>query len=147
LSTINGTNELLLNLQKMADRYGDAIAQAGFVGGEIVRGIAVKSIQSQSSGDSVIRYRNGGAEYSHVASKEGDAPNTDTGRLVNSIKVEVDGHLTFVGTSLKYGKWLEFGTKRMSARPWLNPALEAGRPQIRMAFDKVMSQTTRKGIK
>ena len=29
----------------------------------------------------------------------------------------------FVGTSLAYGKWLEFGTSKMDERPWLIPAL------------------------
>jgi hypothetical protein len=33
-------------------------------------------------------------------------------------------HSRIIGTPLKYGLYLEIGTKKMQPRPWLRPALE-----------------------
>ena len=64
-------------------------------------------------------------------SRPGDPPNTDTGRLVKSIflKFENNAKTAKIGTNLKYGAWLEFGTLNMAARPWLSKAfkLETGK--------------------
>lgn len=62
----------------------------------------------------------------HHISKPGDPPNTDTGRLVQSIRFEfTDGARTaLIGTNLKYGAYLEFGTLNIAPRPWLSKAFE-----------------------
>jgi HK97 gp10 family phage protein len=82
---------------------------------------AVKSISASPSMGAV--YGN------HTASKAGDAPNTDTGNLVQSIKVRkqktlggLDSYL--IGSALDYAAWLEFGTLTTAARPWLQPAVD-----------------------
>lgn len=56
-------------------------------------------------------------------SKPGEPPHKDKGRLRASISYEIasDGKSAKVGTNVKYGKMLEFGTKKMAARPWLRP--------------------------
>lgn len=58
----------------------------------------------------------------HEISEEGDAPNTDTGRLIGSISVEHQkgSQEAFVGTNLDYGLFLETTLNR----PWLEPAKE-----------------------
>ena len=83
---------------------------------------AKKLIQRRSSG---ITYKRG--NITHVASKPGDPPNIDTGRLINSIDHNVDKLLKIatIGTNLEYGKFLEFGTKHIAARPWLSRAFRA----------------------
>lgn len=145
---LTGQKQTIKNLNRMAAKYGQVIADAAVVSAEKVRGDAVQSIQDLSRGESVVRTRNGGKQYDHIASKPGDAPNTDTGQLVRSIRMEVDSDLrVFVGTSLEYGKHLEFGTKRMDARPWLNPALDKNRKFIRKSFGRIMKKTTEKGVK
>ena len=81
---------------------------------------AVKSIQKRSKGSvEGIRYS---PRRKVNVSPPGEPPNTDTGRLVQSIGIEVDSDKVVVGTNLKYGAWLEFGTREMKARPWLRPA-------------------------
>lgn len=94
--------------------FQDEIAEAAFKTQEL----AVKSIQKQSMG----------AQYGkHIASKPGEAPNTDTGRLVQSIKIDDSKIKQFqmrVGTNLKYGAFLEFGTTHIKKRPWLRPAFK-----------------------
>lgn len=68
-------------------------------------------------------YRRGGV--THQASAPGQYPASDTGRLLSSVQVvlptasRLEGE---VGTNVMYGRFLEFGTSRMAARPWLLPS-------------------------
>lgn len=92
-----------------------------------IQATAVKSISANPSQ---------GKKYgNHIASKAGDAPNTDTGNLVNSIKTrkvpKVGGIDEFIiGSTLNYAAWLEFGTldNKLEARPWLQPAVDKVEP-------------------
>ena len=59
----------------------------------------------------------------HQASAPGQAPATDTGMLVSSIKAESKSLTGRVYSELKYSFWLEYGTLYMRPRPFLNPAL------------------------
>jgi hypothetical protein len=53
-------------------------------------------------------------------SPPGQPPHKQTGHLRRSITWElVSDTVARVGTNIKYGRWLELGTKRMSPRPWL----------------------------
>lgn len=144
---ITGQKELEKNLKKMADRYGKAVADSLLTSGEMVRGTAVRSIQQKSNGEMVTRYRLGGGSYQHMASAPNSAPNTDTGRLVNSVAVEVRDEDVYVGSGLEYAPHLEFGTKNMTQRPWLNPALEQNRNRISRMIRDAIKKTTNKGVK
>jgi HK97 gp10 family phage protein len=103
---------------------------------------AVKLIQAKSSGETQIRYN---PKRSVTASKPGDAPNTDRGRLIQSIKFDFanKGLSSRVGTNLKYGRDLEFGTKKMEARPWLSTAIRI----VAKGFKKEFSQVVKDAIK
>jgi HK97 gp10 family phage protein len=56
------------------------------------------------------------------------------GKLSASIETETferDGlFVGVVGTNLKYGKYLELGTRKMAKRPYLRPALDSQRSRI-----------------
>lgn len=58
-------------------------------------------------------------------------PNVRTGRLRNSITWRLmmapDGLHAIVGSNVHYAPYVELGTSRMRARPFLRPALEAAR--------------------
>jgi HK97 gp10 family phage protein len=58
-------------------------------------------------------------------------PRVRTGRLRSSISHQLtmeDGEVTgYVGTNVEYAPFVELGTRRMRARPFLRPALEAAR--------------------
>ena len=84
---------------------------------------AVLAIREPSIGTHVTRYTAGGKPYAHVASKPGDAPNTDTGRLINSIAIKftTGDQVAHVFTNLEYGFFLE----TVHNRPFLVPALNA----------------------
>lgn len=141
MSEVTGINEVIKNLRDLEGFAGKEVAQALFKGGQAVRNTAVRSIQTVSQGQRVKRYRAGGNSYQHVASKKGDAPNTDTGRLVNSVAVEVNQLNVFVGSSLGYAKELEFAVDR----PWLMPALEKNKKLIaKLVADAMKATTNRK---
>ena len=74
------------------------------------------------------------------ASAAGEYPMTHLGGLIASIGHDQPAkHQSIVGTSLKYGKSLEFGTSRMAARPWLgrsfNQAIEKARGKLKKSFE------------
>jgi len=141
---IDGAEDVARNLRKMADRYGKAVADAIYESGQMVRTSAIKSIQTTSPGQIVTRTREGGGTYQHTASVPGDAPNTDTGRLVDTIQVEVERGAVFVGSTLKYAGYLELGTRGMAARPWLTPALEGNRRKIIQRIKDATNRTSRR---
>jgi HK97 gp10 family phage protein len=131
---IQGIEEAQKNLATLAARIGEDVAKAAVMGGNLVRSSAIQSIQAKSGGQTVTRSREGGGTYEHTAAAAGSAPNTDTGRLVASIQVEVKDKDVFVGSTLEYAGALEFGTRYMLPRPWLNPALELRRREIQRMF-------------
>lgn len=58
----------------------------------------------------------------------GDPPGVDTGALRASMRWEMDGRLkAFVFDGVLYGVYLEYGTTRMPARPFVNPVFERWR--------------------
>lgn len=59
-----------------------------------------------------------------------EPPHRRTGRLRSSVTYEVKDRTAFVGTNVKYGRWLELGTSKIAARPWLRRALIEMTPQI-----------------
>lgn len=70
----------------------------------------------------------------HRASAPGQPPAKDTGTLQSSIeyKVTKDGETIsgLIGSSADYAIYLEFGTSRMAARPFLRPVLENNKEEI-----------------
>src|SRR5574344_2569895 len=46
----------------------------------------------------------------------------DTGRLRNSITHEVDGNDVYIGSNVEYAPYVELGTARQKAQPFLKPA-------------------------
>ena len=81
----------------------------------------------------------GGPGKAHVPSLPGQAPNTDTGRLVGSAGSQVrakNSTETFV--EAEYASFLEFGTDKMAPRPALGPAFDEMLPFIRKNIAKAL---------
>lgn len=94
-----------------------------------IRNNAIKLLNENKDGPRQRRYN---PKRTVNVSPPGTPPNTDTGRLVQSIKFEKgDGTSYLVGTNLKYGAWLEFGTRTTAARPWLSTALKISARKLR----------------
>jgi phage gpG-like protein len=75
-------------------------------------------------------------------SAPGEAPAIQTGALLRSITWEKPAPLVRrVGTNLKYGAWLELGTKskktkktRIAPRPFLRPAMDESKGRAEKVF-------------
>ena len=116
------------------NQYDKLTEQIISMAGQMVRNTAVKSIQSSSSGG--ITYGN------HTASAEGEPPNTDTGFLASNIYAiyDLDKMGCDVESRAQYSEYLEFGTKDMRARPFMQPALEENRPKIKSMYRRLKAR-------
>lgn len=68
----------------------------------------------------------------------------DTGNLKNSIDVEFenDGLTAIVAPHTEYAAFVEFGTRRMSAYPYMTPAAERNRPAFIAAMKQMLKEVT-----
>ena len=62
----------------------------------------------------------------------------DTGRLRNSITHAVEGDAVYIGTNVEYAPYVELGTSRMPARPFLGPAAENHGEEYKELFESAM---------
>ena len=127
----------------------DAVEEAMTKSCIYVQGIARQSIGGKGSGR---KYKRG--KKWHAASAPGRPPARDTGVLASSVSYEVirqgfniQGR---VGPDLgkirmrrqptepDYGSYLELGTSRMRARPWLKPALIRSQNKIMQYFKNTL---------
>lgn len=107
---------------------------------------AVKSIQAVGDGQSAIRYN---PKRVVNVSKPGDPPNSDTGRLVQSIKLDFQkkGLVGRVGSNLKYAAYLEFGTSTMAPRPWLSEAVDQTSKEVADIFAEQVNESIKDLVK
>lgn len=68
-----------------------------------------------------------------------DCP-VDTGNLRNSISYQVNAgeHYVDIGTDVEYGKYVEAGTSRMRAQPFLKPASEGHTSEYKLIVENAM---------
>lgn len=70
-----------------------------------------------------------------------------TGNLKGSLSVDVQSQpgaaLGRVGTNVEYAPYVEFGTDRMDARPYLRPALDENQERIRKKMQEAIKRELR----
>jgi len=66
----------------------------------------------------------------------------DTGLLKASITRDFDDKNAYIGTGLEYAPYVEFGTRKQKAQPYLRPALLLNIDKIKRIFGKLC-----KGVK
>lgn len=65
----------------------------------------------------------------------------DTGRLRASITYEIEGEDTMcLGTPVEYGKYVELGTYKMRARPFILPAIKNNMQEYRKIAEKILKE-------
>lgn len=66
----------------------------------------------------------------------------DTGALKNSITTdfENDGLTAVVAPHMEYAAFVEYGTRRMSAQPYMTPAAETVRPAFVGAMEQMLKE-------
>jgi HK97 gp10 family phage protein len=96
-----------------------------------VRNTAVQSINQGAKSGVVYDLYN--PRRTHKASAAGEPPATDTDFLASNIVLDVDadGLGASVESRADYSSFLEFGTSKMAARPFMQPALEENKPKIK----------------
>ena len=131
VSNIKKALKQLKTLQKDLEPDFQEIVKGG---AQLIRGEAIKSIQSGAK--SGIVYEKYNPRRTHTSSSQGQAPASDTGFLASNIafNVKEGGMVAEVESKAKYSKFLEFGTQNMKARPFMFPALEENKPRIRRMF-------------
>lgn len=139
---IQGDKELIAKLEKIGAQSGPAMIDIANATAIELRGNIIKKIQRGPKTGRIYRRGN----VVHQASKKGEAPATDTGRLANSIYFDnargfLGAAVAKVGSNVKYAKWLEYGTLSMKPRPvWRPEARKANKKfiaRIRKYLDKV----------
>ena len=127
------------NRRGIVDRnYLKAAQRAVAVSATMVHGTAVESITGgNKSGETYTKYN---PRRTHTASAAGEPPAADTGYLHNNIifAIDADGLGASVESRAEYSEMLEFGTSKMQARPFLQPAVEENRPKIRRLMTNLM---------
>ena len=104
------------------------------IGGEIVKQ-AKKNMDQKSVGRTYII---GGK--THIASKDGDTANNQTGKLKQSIRYELNGLKMKFGagnSSIDYAGYLEEGTSKMGKRPNCDKSINQKETVINAEIDKI----------
>lgn len=66
-----------------------------------------------------------------------------TGALRNSITVDFYGKMSAqIGPHMLYDKYVEFGTRKMAAQPYLFPAFEEERPKLEEGIIKAIKEAS-----
>lgn len=118
MTRIRNLDRLQAKLVRISRDADNAVTNAIRLSVGEMEGYAVRKIQR--GGSTGRSYKRG--SITHIASSPGQFPNTDTGGLVKSIFSRASGLVGVFGSeNLNYAGFLEFGTSKMAARPWLRP--------------------------
>ena len=131
---IDGLSQLT---RQLADLVGDAEAVMTETITRVVMDTRTNAVQGIQRGPATGAVRRDGSR----ASAPGQFPMSDTGRLANSVEFNLPtaGRLMGeVGTNVIYGRYLEFGTSRMAARPWLLPSFEKAKLGVEARLKKAI---------
>lgn len=60
----------------------------------------------------------------------------DTGNLRNSQYIENQGDVVYIVVNAKYAVYVEYGTEKMAARPYLRPAIESTKSEFLQIFKR-----------
>jgi HK97 gp10 family phage protein len=126
---ISGLSKLTRQLAELSDDAEQVIRDTVTATAVETRNEAVRGIQRGPATGKIYRRRG----VTHQTSAPGEYPASDTGRLANSVEFDVSqvGRTeAIVGTNLVYGRYLEFGTSRMAARPWLLPSFQKATQRV-----------------
>jgi len=115
---------------------------------------SAKELITESPASGRVYYRGTHHDIEHRASAPGEAPAVDAGMLRRSIThdisqdgAQVVGRVGSTITDPPYGSYLEYGTSKMAARPWLGPAIEKSKDRIRqLLLDGIAGRDVSVGV-
>ena len=140
---VKGFKKVMASLKNLEQDLEKPFREVIAGGAQLIRGEAIKSIQSGPKSGRIYEKYN--PRRTHRASAPGQAPASDTGNLVRNIVVKQENPDLVKGESnANYSSFLEFGTSKMLARPFLFPATERSRKKIAQAvFNRVVKEIKR----
>lgn len=150
-SSVKGLTSLIGKLDALKKAAEAEAAKGLYLSGLKIEEYAKKSLAEGGKTGRV--YKRGKRGRVHVASAPGEAPATDTGRLVNSVGTKALGNGRVVqvkaggSSSVGYAADLEFGTDKMAPRPFMRPALKKATPEIEKVMGKSLKEATTKVTK
>jgi HK97 gp10 family phage protein len=118
------TVRIVWNGSERLKEIDGSIEKSMLVVAKMVETAAKKKVSEKGKGRVYRKYN---PKRTHQASGEGDPPATDTGYLKSNIVGTAKGKTAIIESRAKYSFWLEFGTSRMAARPFLWPAYKETR--------------------
>ena len=105
---------------------------------EAVQEVRNQTLDTLSGKRSGRIYRVPGTKKYYTASAPGEPPAQRLGELRQSVKGGVesqgDAIVGFVGTEKDYGRVLEFGSSKMSPRPWLRVSFDKSADAVKRIF-------------
>ena len=132
----------------------------------IERGLKIAMIQLQTELRITLSKKGSGAGYFggskgkgsyRTRSAPGQPPAVDTGTLRNSVQskpqyiagtgmtsIVLTGLVAGVNKDARIPRWLEYGTSRMKARPFIAPSLEAIRPSVAGTISDQMKRSIKR---
>jgi len=141
--TITGQRQVNAALSRISRQVEQEVKNIVAESALDVQNMSKQAIADTKHGTLFERIRVGGQTIrNHRASAPGEAPANLTGRLQSSIRASFsqNGLSAEIGTNVKYGKFLEFGTSKMAARPFLLPAFV----QVRRVFVERIREAIRR---
>jgi HK97 gp10 family phage protein len=127
---IDGLDALANASQQVRDAVADEINKAVYASAQQVVLEAKKSILSGGKSGRLYHRRT----VTHQASAPGEAPASDTGRLVNSLSATLtnpgEATASAGNSNVKYAAMLEFGTTNIAPRPFFFVAFEKSKAWI-----------------
>lgn len=136
---VQGLEKLKAKLEKHSAAVNAAVSKEIRKGAILIETTAKLLIANSPRGGRTYKlYTKKGNAIEHHASAPGESPATRPagvggGQLVKGINTVIDpqdSRIAYVVSRAKYSFWLEFGTKRMRARPFLRPAEREHRAAI-----------------
>lgn len=115
---VEGAEKLRAQMKSLSDTVaGQVLADAAFLGGHVVRSDASRRAPIKTG-------------------------NLRASMTVESVSSSRDHAEVAVGPSrhAPYGIFVEFGTRRMSAQPYLRPALDANRGRVRSEIGQALKR-------
>jgi len=77
-----------------------------------------------------------GEVKSSIAGRRNEPTSVDTGRLLNSVDVNIGKDDAAIFTNLDYGPYIEYGTSRFKARRHFNNSKDRNKTQIKNIINK-----------
>lgn len=128
---LNGVAKLQTKLKRITPAVEKELRLLTAEGAEAVRKEVIKAIRAPKHG------KWAGTLWRRSA--PGEAPAAATGKLLNYISTKKANRKDKPGARLiaavRYAAWLEYGTKKMAARPFMGPAVRAYKQKFKDMLD------------